>query len=51
MESKKMIQMDLFTKQKQDCPGSPMVGNLPANAGDMGSIPGLGGFHMPWGNY
>ena len=27
-----------------------MVGNLPANAGDMGSILGLGGFHMPWGN-
>ena len=25
--------------------------NLPANAGDMGSIPGLGKFHVPWGNY
>ena len=24
--------------------------NLPANAGDMGSIPGLGRFHMPRGN-
>ena len=22
--------------------------NLPANAGDMGSIPGLGRLHMPW---
>ena len=25
-----------------DFPGGPMVKNLPANAGDMGSIPGLG---------
>ena len=25
-----------------------MVKNLPANAGDMGSIPDLGRFHMPW---
>ena len=24
-----------------------MVENLPANAGDMGSSPGLGRFHMP----
>ena len=24
-----------------------MVGNLPANAGDTGSSPGLGGSHMP----
>ena len=27
-----------------------MVENLPANAGDMGSIPGLGRSHMPWSN-
>ena len=27
-----------------------MVKNLPANAGDMGSIPGLGRSHVPWGN-
>ena len=27
-----------------------MVKNLPANAGDMGSIPGPGRFHMPEGN-
>ena len=25
----------------QDFPGSPVVKNLPANAGDTGSIPGL----------
>ena len=24
--------------------------NPPANAGDTGSIPGLGRFHMPWTN-
>ena len=27
-----------------------MVKNPPANAGDTGSIPGLGGPHMPWSN-
>ena len=28
-----------------------MVENLPANAGDMGSSPGLGRSHMPWSNW
>ena len=27
-----------------------MVESLPANAGDMGSSPGLGRSHMPWSN-
>ena len=31
-------------------PGGPMVKNLPANAGDTGSIPDLGRFHVPQGN-
>ena len=31
-------------------PGSPMVKNPPANAGDTGSIPSRGIFHMPWGS-
>ena len=31
-------------------PGGPVVKNLPANAGDTGSIPGLGRFHMRWSN-
>ena len=31
-------------------PGDPVVKNLPANAGDMGSIPGLGRFQMPGGS-
>ena len=28
-------------------PGGAVVGGLPANAGDMGLGPGLGGSHMP----
>ena len=34
----------------QDFPGGPGVKNLPAKAGDMGSIPGRGRFHMPQGS-
>ena len=33
-----------------DFPGGAVVRNPPANAGDMGSIPGPGGSHMPWSN-
>ena len=29
--------------------GGPVVRNPPANAGDIGSIPYLGGFHVPQG--
>ena len=32
-------------------PGSPVVKNLPCNAGDTSSIPGLGRSHMPHGNW
>ena len=32
-------------------PGGAAVENLPANAGDTGSSPGLGGSHVPWGNW
>ena len=31
-------------------PGGTVVENLPANAGDAGSCPGLGGSHMPRSN-
>ena len=31
-------------------PGGTVVENLPANAGDTGSSPGLGRSHMPWSN-
>ena len=30
--------------------GGSVVNNLPANAGDAGSIPDLGRFHILWGN-
>ena len=30
--------------------GGPVVENLPANANDMGSSPGLGRSHMPRGD-
>ena len=31
----------------KSCPGGAVVENLPANAGDTGSSPGLGRSHMP----
>ena len=33
-----------------DLPGGAVVKNLPANAGDTGSIPGPGRSHVPWSN-
>ena len=33
-----------------DCPGGPVVKNLPVNAGDMSLIPALGRLLMLWGN-
>ena len=35
----------------RDLPGSLVVGNPPDNSGDMGSIPGPGGFCLLWGNW
>ena len=34
----------------RDFPGGAVVKNPPANAGDMGLIPGPGRSHMPWSN-
>ena len=34
----------------REFPGGLVVKNLPASAGDMDSIPGLGRPHMPQGN-
>ena len=31
--------------------GGAVVESLPAGAGDMGSSPGPGGSHMPWGGW
>ena len=33
--------------KKLGFPGGSVIKNLPANAGVTGSVPGLGGFHMP----
>ena len=35
---------------EQGFPGGAVVENLPANAGDTGSSPGLGRSHMLWSN-
>ena len=35
---------------QQDFPGGAVVKNPPANAGDAGSSPGPGRFHMPQSN-
>ena len=36
--------------QKRDFPGGPVVKNLAATAGDMGSLIGRGRSHLLWGN-
>ena len=43
----------IVLQQKPDSrgfPGGAVVESLPANAGDTGSSPGLGGSHMPRSN-
>ena len=40
----------LYKKINRGFPGGAMVENPPANAGDTGSSPGLGGSHMPRSN-
>ena len=42
--------MDLKKYTIQGFPGGTVVENLPANAGDTGSSPGLGGSHVPQSN-
>ena len=37
-------------RKAEDFPGATGANNLPANAGDTSSIPGLGRSHMPWSN-
>ena len=44
------IETVIKKSSNRDFPCSAVVKNLPANAGDTGSIPGLGGSHMPWSN-
>ena len=42
---------DEWIKKMWGFPGGAVVQNLPANAGDMGSSPGLGRSHMPRSNW
>ena len=45
MESKIWHKWTYLWNKKQGFPGDPVLKNPPANAGDMGSIPGLGRRH------
>ena len=46
------VNLELFsTYSHLDFPGGPVVKSLPANAGDVGSVPGLGSFHVPQDDY
>ena len=36
--------------RREGFPGGPVIKNSSVNAGDIGSIPGLGRFHMPGDN-
>ena len=40
------VHIVIFKMDNQDFPDGPVVKNLPASAGDMGLIPGMGRFHM-----
>ena len=40
--------MIIIWKEKQNLLGGPVVKNLPANTGQMGSISGPRRFHMQW---
>ena len=41
---------DFEQEEDRDFPGGPMVKSLPADAGDMGLVSGLGRSHTPRGN-
>ena len=45
-----ILNVTVFKKLSGDFPGSAVVKNPPANAGDMGSSPGPGISHMPRSN-
>ena len=51
LQNNDWIMLPLICKNiRQYFPGSSVVKNLPAYAGDMGSIPGLGRPYMPRSN-
>ena len=48
-----ILQSQQITSKKKvvmGFPGGAVVENLPANAGNTGSSPGLGRSHVPWSN-
>ena len=47
---KKIEKKKKLKKKLRGFPGGTVVENLPANAGDTGSSPGLGRSHMPRSN-
>ena len=42
--------INVMNEEIRNFPSGPVVKNPPANAGDMGSIPGPGGSHVPQSN-
>ena len=45
-----LVISEMQIKTTRGFPGGSVVKNLPANARNMGSSPGLGRSHMPWSN-
>ena len=45
-----VTELNTFRHHFGGFPGGSVIKNLPASAGDTGSIPGLGRSHMPWSN-
>ena len=45
-----IVKMLMVKNKGRGFPGGAVVENLPANAGDTGSSPGLGRSHMPRSN-
>ena len=48
---RKIYKLKSIIKYKEGFPGGAVVETLPANAGDTGLSPGLGGSHMPRSNW
>ena len=46
-----LLVLVVLKQQQRGFPGGAVVENLPANAGDTGSSPGLGRSHMPRSNW
>ena len=42
--------INVMNEEIRNFPSGPVVKNPPANAGDMGLIPGPERFYMPWSN-